>query len=156
VKLQAQGGANFHIDDRDSDLTAFKWKIDRDGYAYRRYRSRDQCIHREVMTRKLGRDLEANERVDHIDRDKTNNRRENLRLATVAENSRNRGPTIRNKLGRKGVSTTPGGRFAVQICVDYERVIIGVYPTADEAAWMYDQWSLALHGEFSYTNFEYN
>jgi hypothetical protein len=42
--------------------------------------------------------------VDHIDRDKTNNRIANLRAATVAENARNRRKRSDNKTGFTGVA----------------------------------------------------
>ena len=41
--------------------------------------------------------------IDHIDRDKTNNKIENLRLATVGENAVNQNVRATNKLGILGV-----------------------------------------------------
>ena len=48
--------------------------------------------------------------IDHIDHDPTNNRIENLRLATTAENQRNRrGAQADSKSGIRGVSPQKGG-----------------------------------------------
>lgn len=52
---------------------------DRDGYAYE---------HRVVMSRVLGRDLERDEHVHHIDCNPSNNRPENLIVLTPVEHRR--------------------------------------------------------------------
>jgi hypothetical protein len=39
--------------------------------------------------------------------------------------------------------------------VDGNRIFICSTKDPKEAAWMYDQWALALHGEFALLNFEY-
>ena len=44
------------------------------------------------------------EEVDHIDGNKSNNRIENLRECTDSENSQNRGLSVLNNSGTKGVS----------------------------------------------------
>lgn len=62
------------------------------------------CLHRVVMSRVLGRAFEESEFVDHIDGNKLNNRRENLRLVTSKQHSRNRRISKNNTSGYKGVT----------------------------------------------------
>jgi len=56
-----------------------------------------------VMWRKIGRKLRKGELTDHINRDKNNNRRENLRIADKALNTINREIRPDNTSGYTGV-----------------------------------------------------
>lgn len=62
-------------------LGLWKWSLNGSGYAY----GSPGFMHRAILG--LGRRVPAE--VDHIDRDRLNNRRENLRLATRTENVHN-------------------------------------------------------------------
>lgn len=55
---------------------------------YENGKRRTQSYPRYLMEQHLGRALETQEQVDHINNDKTDNRIENLQLLTVAENNR--------------------------------------------------------------------
>lgn len=41
------------------------------------------------------------------------------------------------------------------IGMDYKTHHIGYFETAEEAAWMYDQWAIQLHGGDATLNFDY-
>lgn len=116
------------------------------------------CMHRMVLQRKLGRYLRADEFTDHINGDKLDNRRSNLRAVTAAQNARNapvrHGKNTRPDHKYKGVYKYPWG-WKVRIFYDGKEFFVGTSKTQDEAAWMYDQWAMALHGAFARTNFEY-
>lgn len=72
--------------------------------------------------------------VDHIDRDKHNNRKENLRVVTQAENCTNRGLNKNNKSGVKGVSWfARDNLWEAGVKVNYKRVYIGRYKSIQEA-----------------------
>ncbi len=92
--------------------------------------------------------------VDHVNRNKLDNRKSNLRSANRYQNRANSGPHKRNKLGYKGVTANSGcTTYQSRICANGTRICIGSYPTAIEAALAYDDAAKKYHGEFAYLNF---
>jgi len=90
---------------------------------------------------------------DHISRDKLDNRRSNLRVATEAQNSANRSKHRNNTSGFVGVTRIrKTGRWEARISVDGSPRCLGTYGTAEEAARAYDTAALELRGEFAVTN----
>ena len=88
--------------------------------------------------------------LDHEDRNKTNNRIVNLRLAT---NSQNIGNTLaRSKSGFKGVAMLPHGRFQAKITISGKGVHIGTFDTADEAGHAYNKKAIEYFGDFAVLN----
>ena len=87
--------------------------------------------------------------VDHIDCDPLNNRRSNLRLATLAENNRNQRTAKNNTSGYKGVSFDKArGKWRAAIAHDGQRYRLGSFVTVEEAREAYLTASAKLHGEF--------
>jgi len=70
--------------------------------------------------------------IDHINRDTSDNRWENLRDVTHAENCRNRKIQANSSTGVRGVFPRPGGYRAV-IQKDGKRISLGNYPSVDMA-----------------------
>jgi len=50
----------------------------RDKRGYKRYKNSGKSVHRHVASQKLGRPLKKKERVHHINRNKSDNKRSNL------------------------------------------------------------------------------
>ena len=73
--------------------------------------------------------------VDHIDRNKLNNRPENLRLLDRSMNSHNSGVRRRNSLGIKGVYYMEGKKspYKASICYRGKIIRLGSYATLEEA-----------------------
>ncbi len=95
------------LDSEDHDLLAtYKWYLDNNGYIFRSVRDgKKKCsvrLHRLVLARIIGRSLIPSDIGDHINRNRIDNRRSNLRVATRAQNSQN--SKTRSKWGYKGVS----------------------------------------------------
>src|SRR5215471_7297970 len=111
-----------------------------------------------VIAARMGLDLSND--IDHIDRDRLNNQRENLRAATRRQNLANRGPTKRNNTGFKGVSVVksqnpyaPDKYRAIIKTECYKNTYLGVFYTAEDAARMYDYYARRVFGEFAWLNF---
>lgn len=76
--------------------------------------------------------------IDHINRDRSDNRICNLRSATRHENSYNVPKLIKNKSGYKGVSKHPlCGKFVAQTTINNKKQYIGLFETAEEASEAY-------------------
>lgn len=88
--------------------------------------------------------------VDHIDCDKTNNKIENLRAATSAENSRNKRLLARNTSGYKGVSFNKRvNKWLAHIRTDGKLKHLGMFDTAESAHVAYVIAAKECHKEFA-------
>ncbi len=92
------------------------------------------------------------EQVDHINHDKLDNRRSNLRIANHTQQKMNRRMFSNNKSGFKGV-VFERGRYKATISINGKKVHIGVFDTPIEAAKAYDEKAKVYYGEFACLNF---
>jgi Demerecviridae HNH endonuclease len=86
--------------------------------------------------------------VDHKDTDPTNDRWDNLRMATNTQNNANTKTPRHNTTGLKGVSRSRS-RYRASITVKDKSVHLGVFNTPIEAHAAYCRAAEALHGEFA-------
>jgi hypothetical protein len=92
------------------------------------------------------------DQVDHIDRDRGNNRWANLRLVTSSKNNANRSTRCDNRLGVKGV--TYYGRllskpYCTRIKTDGKTKNLGYFATIEEASAAYIDAANRQFGEFA-------
>lgn len=151
--IQLTKGCVAIVDDEDFDAIAqWRWNCNPAGYAVRsapRSNGRQGKIymHRVIAGAKKG------EHVDHKNRIKSDNRRENLRIATRSQNGYNITKTSRNTSGFKGVSWHKGAvRFIASIGHDGVLRHLGYFDTAEDAALAYNAAAIRLHGEFANLN----
>jgi hypothetical protein len=108
-------------------VSEYKWHLEH-GYP------RASVSHTEkVMMHHLIVGKEKGMEVDHINRDKTDNRRENLRLVTHIENCQNREPI------KGGTAYQPKGKnfWRTEIVVNGKRKNLGSFATKEEALMAY-------------------
>lgn len=136
------------VSNEDTELGQHSWVCGVNLYA-RRYEP-PFTLHRLVMERTLGRKLGPKEHVDHINGDRLDNRRTNLRLTNTRGNGFNLGRSKRNRSGYSGVWwDSKLCKYQVTIKADNTRYYIGLTEDLENAAYMRDQWAMALHGEYA-------
>jgi hypothetical protein len=143
------------VDDEDYDLLSrFKWcysvkdKAGNCGYALRRNPETGGVIymHRQILNSEQGTI------TDHINCDRLDNRKENLRQCSQLENSRNRGRNSNNKSGYKGVYLhRPSNKWAAIIHHNRIGKYLGLFHTKEEAHAAYCRAAIEMHGEFART-----
>lgn len=117
-------------------IACYRWYLHR-GYARRTERGEDGRkrtvhMHRAILANDLADSLE----VDHIDRDRLNNRRANLRAVSRADNMQNKSLyRIRRSSQHRGVSYDPrwNGRWKAQVKINGKARFIGHFATEAEA-----------------------
>lgn len=86
--------------------------------------------------------------IDHANQRRWDDRWENLRQATVAENCQNRTRQTSNTSGCRGV-WKQNGKWLVRVTVRGQTHYLGSYDTFEEAVIVRNDGALRLHGEFA-------
>jgi hypothetical protein len=106
-------------------------------------------MHLEIMSAPDGME------VDHMNGNGLDNRRENLRLCTRAQNRMNSVKRIGKSSTFKGVYWHKNCRkWRASLKLDGKEIHIGYFNTELEAAEAYDEKALELFGEFAKPNFK--
>ena len=88
--------------------------------------------------------------IDHINGIKTDNKIQNLRLATNSQNCSNREKQSNNTSGYKGVCFIKSKeKWRARIGYSGKKIDIGFFDTAKEASYAYKEKAIELHGEFA-------
>lgn len=153
VEIRLSNGDITIVDAVDADLLQLRWQCHTSGhnsYATHGSKKHSFSMHRHIMARVTGRPLVKGEIVDHINGNSLDNRRNNLRLCTHAQNIHNQRLSQRNTSGYKGVSyITSIGKWRAQIKVNRKQKTIGTYDTPEEAHAAYCEAAKKYFGEFA-------
>ena len=150
--IKLTNGQSTIVDNDDYHaLKGFIWYLDNDGYVLRRGPKetgwRFIKMHRLIAGTPDGLD------TDHINGNRLDNRKCNLRICTRGENLRNRGKPKNNKTGYKGVHyCIVLQAFVAQIGFRYKVFNLGSFSTALKAHNAYKKAAAYYHGEFARTN----
>lgn len=152
-KIWLNKGKYTLVDNKDYDhLSQWKWCITNGGYA-RRTISKDGKVvgismHRLIMDTPDGME------TDHINHDKLDNQRQNLRICTKSQNHFNR---LKNRVGSsyyRGVSWNKQKKsWETAIKLNKKRIFIGYFKNERYAAMAWDIWAKDLYGKFARLNF---
>ncbi|ABY52832.1 HNH endonuclease [Escherichia phage phiEco32] len=138
---------SFEYDPSTGEFTGLRVKVDRDGYLFAFIDRKKYLLHRLVFLME-GLDI-SGKIVDHIDCDRQNNRRDNLRLVTPLENAYNRKINNNNTSGYKGITQEPNGKWRARISANKRRYSLGVFDSLESAAEALREERQKLHGEYA-------
>ena len=141
-------GGYAYVDAADYEwLHRWTWHLN-DGYPSRTEKGKEIAMHREIMQPPKGKV------VDHIDGNRANNCRRNLRVCTSSQNKRNRRKRTGSYSVYKGVFYEKRNHkwYAKCHCGD-KPIWRGYFDTEAEAARAYDRLAVEWFGEFARLNF---
>ena len=144
------------VDDEDYDrLSEYKWRVNKSGRVF--YAVRDCYLNKKRESISMARSLVCPDNgmeVDHINRNPLDNRRNNIRVCTRQENSRNRGIPAHNTSGYKGVRWhNQANKWMAVLGIDGKLVYFGFYTCIVKAAKAHDAAAREHFGEFACLNF---
>ena len=134
------------IDLEDIDkVKDLKWYMDSRGYAFNG--KKRVLLHRLVM------DCPNDMIVDHINHNRLDNRKENLRICNSSQNNMNRNKTNRNTSGYTGVCYKPKiNKWQSYITINKKSIHLGYYNTPEEANEIRKQAEIDYFGEYRNKN----
>jgi hypothetical protein len=138
------------IDDDDYEyISRFKWSSDSDGYAVRTFqRHKKISMHRVINCTPVGME------TDHINRNKLDNRKCNLRTCTNLENQLNKPIQKNNKSGYKGVCFCKRyGLWQAYMSINHSIKWLGYFDNPIKAAKEFDKNMREVYGNLVYLNF---
>lgn len=165
-KILMKSGDVAFVDDKDYDcVSRYSWSAAGNRYARAVVYDtgkRDKNGHlkqRVIKMHRLILGAKENEFVDHINGNGFDNRRENLRLCTMQQNSCNQKRRSDNKSGYRGVIEMVGEahkkrkkKWLSYITHNGKRVYGGYFHTKEEAAEKFNEMAVRYHGEFANLN----
>lgn len=124
-------------------LNSRPWHIDQYGYVYTYHKNRQIKLHKVLLW------CPKDYVIDHINGDRLDNRLENLRICTQAQNMYNTKLNKRNKTGYKGVAVYKNGKYTAQIKFEGKKYHLGIFACKVQAHEVYKKKAKELFGEFA-------
>ena len=141
------------VDDEDfQKVDSFNWYINNTGYAMTGCcRDKTEKTMHYLIVQQLQSRI-----IDHINGNKLDNRKLNLRYCNYSQNNCNRPKQKNNKSGYKGVYFDKSTEKWIAQIKDNPKLAhsktLGRYNTAEKAAEAYNRAALKYHGEFAFQN----
>lgn len=143
------------VDDEDFEwLSNYSWTYNPHGGGYASRTDRSGAKQKTVLMHRAIMGAVKGQQVDHINRNRLDNRRCNLRICTPAQNAWNaskRKDGVTSKY--KGVYFRKSdGKYAANIQKGRRSIFLGNYLKEEDAAYYYNMKAKELHGEFAVLN----
>lgn len=144
MELLTRRGYSYLIDDSDFDtVSQHSWCRAAGGYLHSSINKKHTYLHRWLLQAK------RNQQVDHINGNKADNRRSNLRLCSSIENNWN--TKSKGKTSKYRGVCRCRNKWQSRIRIgNGTRIWLGVFNTEEEAAEAYRTAEIKYHGEFAY------
>ncbi len=132
------------VDASDVDMVKqHSWCVDPRGYVVSNISGNAYPLHRYLLNPPTGL------HVDHINGNRLDNRRSNLRICTGKENARNKGMGKNNKTGHVGVELLQSGKYLAKIMVDRKSIHLGRFDNIEDAVSARLEAEAKYFGEFA-------
>lgn len=150
------------IDDEDYEkVKNFGWYVQKneDFYSGRFYFNAEIVVNGRRTTTKMHRIIMGcvtgdGTKIDHINGNTLDNRKQNLRFCSGDQNAANKKLISKNNTsGYKGVAKD-GSSWRAQVGVNNKIFFVGLFKTKEDAAKAYDNMAIYFFGPFARTNFE--
>ena len=148
--LKLTRGKKAIVDDKDfAFLNQWKWTCSAFGYAYRQQKINGK--YKFISMHRLILGLEKGELADHINHNRVDNRRVNLRIATDTQNAQNKSKMKNNTSGFIGVYWNKNRQYyQAYIQVNKKHIYLGKFIDPQVAFKSYRKASKQYFGEFAY------
>lgn len=144
--LLAVGNKEVICDEEDYKLLSeYKLYINSDGYVLGK-KDKESVI----QISKLLMNTPVGMVIDHINHNRSDIRRGNLRVCTYSQNNMNTRPRENTKSGVTGVNWHHTGRWRVRITVEGKTIRLGYFKNLSEAIEVRKQAEIKYFGEFRY------
>lgn len=122
------------------------WYINKDGYVCTHLKN-GTYMHRYLIEPNI------NQEIDHIDGNRSNNKRDNLRICNSRQNKMNKSIQTNNKSGYKGVYWDKQlNKWRTRIKYKGKHIHVGLYSNLIEAAIAYNKKAVEYFGEYAKLN----
>lgn len=158
--LHTAKGEEFRVDAEDAEkVIGIRWCINSNGYVVTTVNKRtaalfDKPVGASVRLHRWIMDAPDGMQVDHINHDKSDNRKQNLRICTQAENMCNKASWM-GQSHYKGVSyrlDSPNKPWRAICYCQGRKHCLGSYATEEEAAVAYNEAARRYHGAYAVLN----
>lgn len=151
ILLGGKKGGTALVDEADYEkVSGYSWRLNSRGYVITNLPRNGAKTQKQVLLHHLVLGKPENGLVtDHINHDKTDNRKTNLRICTKSQNAHNQGLSRNNTSGYKGVAyETRTNKYRAYIWFNKKSIKLGSFASAEEASTAYARAAKRYFGEY--------